>query len=52
MDEGDAGGGAASGFGLTWYAADRYSQQPDFPVLFLATRNESFAREVERHFSE
>lgn len=40
------------GFGLTWYAADRYRQQPDFPVLFLATRNESYAREVERHFSE
>lgn len=55
-DDGDSSsdvgdGPPVGGFGLTWYGAERYSQQPDFPVLFVATRNESYARETERHFS-
>lgn len=36
--------------GLSWRTDEIYHSQPDFPVLFLATRNETYAREVERHF--
>jgi hypothetical protein len=37
--------------GLTWRADEIYHSQPDFPVLFLATRNESYARDIEGYFS-
>lgn len=38
--------------GLSWRADEIYHSQPDFPVLFLATRNQTYAREVEGHFGK